>query len=40
MKKRYIRPQVLVLNIESNRILCGSLFDEEWEPMEFGDIFG
>ena len=40
MKKTYIKPQVLVVNIESHRILCGSPFDEEWVPMEFGDIFG
>ncbi len=40
MKKTYIKPQVQTVNIESHRILCSSPFDEEWEPLEFGDIFG
>ncbi len=40
MKKTYIKPQVLAVDIELHRILCGSQYDNNWVPREYGGIFG
>ena len=49
MKKRlYIKPEVLVVDIKTTHILCGSPFDDPdpfedldpFEGLDYGDIFG